>query len=309
MKFNSFRRDNEISDTVDGGNEDEDESIDEDQDEEIQKILGKKGKGQKVKKRPGRKAQWPETLLTDMVDIIVTNDYFKRKLIFTNSKNQKNADVYQKVLNELKKRAESRGKEVPFTVIQLRTKFKKVVAECKKAALVMKTATGIKRFQEEHGYGSWFNQLFALVKTRDSCQPEQAIEPSSKLNETSESNSPGQHSSEPSACDSPDLFVPVKKSKKDKSENQLQGVVRMLQRVVEQDPMKEFLQFAKEEAEKSRQHELQLVQLMMGQTQQQTYQQLTYQNQTQNTPKPQGFLSYLQQQNNENNEDLPYYQY
>ena len=64
---------------------------------------------------------------------------------------------------------------------------------------------------------SFENQLFALVKTGDSCQPEQAIEPSSIRNETSsESNSLGleaQYSSEPgSARDSPDLFVPVKRS-------------------------------------------------------------------------------------------------
>ena len=129
-----------------------------------------------------------------------------------------------------------------------------------------------------HGYGSWFNQLFALVKTRDSCQPEQAIEPSSKLNETlSESNSSGlqaQHSAEPGfALDSPDLFVPIKKGKKvkTKSENQLQEVVGMLKRVVEQDPMKAFLEFANEEADKARQQELQLIQLMMGQNQQQTH--------------------------------------
>ena len=217
--------------------------------------------------------------------------------------------MYQKVLNELKKRAETRGEDVPFTTIQLRTKFKKVVAECKKAALVMKTATGIKRFQEEHGYGSWFNQLFALVKTRDSCQPEQAIEPSSQRNETSsESNSPSlqaQYPSEPgSACDSPDLFVPVKKTKKVKSENQLQEVVGMLKKVIEQDPMKAFLEFAKEEADKARQHELQLVQLMMGQNQH-TYHNL---NQQQNVPQQQSFYSYVRQPNNESNEDLSYYQ-
>ena len=51
------------------------------------------------------------------LDIIVTNEYFREKLIFTNSKNQKNTDVYQKVLDELKKRAETRGEAVPYTAI------------------------------------------------------------------------------------------------------------------------------------------------------------------------------------------------
>ena len=56
--------------------------------------------------------------------------------------------------------------------------------ECKKAALTMTTGTGIKRLQDSKGYGKWFNQLFQLVKSRDSCQPEQAVEPSAHLNES-----------------------------------------------------------------------------------------------------------------------------
>ena len=169
-----------------------DEDEDESNDEEIEKIVGKK-KGQNGKKGRGRKAQWTESLLNDMADIIVSNDYLKNKLIFTNSKNQKNSEVYQKVLNELKKRTEARDEDFPFTVKQLRTKCKKVVGQCKKAALVMRTASGIKRFQDENGYGAWFNQLFALVKTRDSCQPEQAIEPSAVTTEEASlgSGSPG----------------------------------------------------------------------------------------------------------------------
>ena len=45
--------------------------------------------------------------------------------------------------------------------------------------MTVKTASGITRFQDEKGYGKWFNQLFPLIQTRASCQPEQAIEPSS----------------------------------------------------------------------------------------------------------------------------------
>ena len=41
----------------------------------------------------------------------------------------------------------------------------------------MKNASGIKRFQENRGLGDWFKALFPLVKSRDSCQPDQAIEP------------------------------------------------------------------------------------------------------------------------------------
>ena len=90
-------------------------------------------------------------------NIIANNEYFKKKLLFTNTKKQNNFEVYQKVLAELKSRAGERNEEWPFTAIQLRTKFKKSVAECKKAAMTMKTSSGIKRFQDERGYGQWFN--------------------------------------------------------------------------------------------------------------------------------------------------------
>jgi len=66
-----------------------------------------------------------------------------------------------------------------FGVKQLRTKFKKCVSDSKKAALTIQTATGIKRFQENRGLGNWFKSLFAVVQTRDSLQPDQAMEPSS----------------------------------------------------------------------------------------------------------------------------------
>ena len=62
-------------------------------------------------------------------------------------------------------------------MFQLLTKFKKAIAECKKAALTIKTATGIKRFIEEKGYGSWFNTLFAIVKNRNACRLELVVEP------------------------------------------------------------------------------------------------------------------------------------
>ncbi|PFX13700.1 hypothetical protein AWC38_SpisGene22193 [Stylophora pistillata] len=70
------------------------------------------------------------------------------------------------------------GSEFTFSVSQMRTKFKKLLRKCKGATMTIKTAIGIKRFQEKQGYGKWFQALYALVKTRDSCQPEQAHEPS-----------------------------------------------------------------------------------------------------------------------------------
>lgn len=71
---------------------------------------------------------------------------------------------------------------------QLRSKFEKLVAECKKLALTIKTASGVKNFIRERGYGTAFNQLYVLLKTRDSCNPEKAVEPSALSVDNFESN-------------------------------------------------------------------------------------------------------------------------
>ena len=50
-----------------------------------------------LKKKRSSKAQWIDSHVADMVDVICSDDYFSRKLIFTNSKNTKNNKVYYKV--------------------------------------------------------------------------------------------------------------------------------------------------------------------------------------------------------------------
>ena len=75
--------------------------------------------------------------LNDFIDIIVSDEYNKKKLIFTNKKNQRNASIYQNILTELKKRCAKRGEDFEATIPQLRNKFKKCVSECIKAALTI----------------------------------------------------------------------------------------------------------------------------------------------------------------------------
>ena len=86
--------------------------------------------------------------------------------------------MYAKIMDELKGRASARGDKFTMTINQMRSKFKKCVSQCKQATLTQKTATGIKRYQEDRGFGKWFNALFDVVKTRDSRQRERALEPS-----------------------------------------------------------------------------------------------------------------------------------
>ena len=131
------------------------------------------------KKKPGRKTNWSAVVVNDLIDIVVNNDASKRKLIFVKTKNPKNGEIYKAILQELKQRASTRGENVNFTADQLRTKFKRCISLCKKAALTIKTSTGIKRFQDEKELGQWFDQLYPIVKTRDSYNSESAVEPSS----------------------------------------------------------------------------------------------------------------------------------
>lgn len=114
-------------------------------------ILLRKGKSSK---RPRRKTRWCAKSLDDFIDIIVSSNEFKTKLIFTNTKNQRNGPIYAKIMDELKERASARGDKFTMTVNQMRTKVKKCVSQCKQAALTQKRATGIQRYQEDRGLGN-----------------------------------------------------------------------------------------------------------------------------------------------------------
>ena len=110
-----------------------DEKSNDDDDEEEGGSLSlfvKKSKGKK--KKPGRKSARSPEDVDDFIDIVVSNTYYKRKLIFTNTKCQRNGEMYEEILTELKKRASARGKELKYSVKQLRTKFKNVLVTANK---------------------------------------------------------------------------------------------------------------------------------------------------------------------------------
>ena len=109
-------------------------------------------KSNKLKKK-GRKCQWSETLVNDLVDIIVENDKYRQKLLMTNTKNAKNGQYMDCVVKELKERCVDRGEVFPFDTNQTRQKFRRCVVACTAAALKIKTSSGIKRFQESKDYG------------------------------------------------------------------------------------------------------------------------------------------------------------
>ena len=62
------------------GEEEEEENVDEEE------KPPKKKKNKRAKRGPW--GLWKQDLVDDLVDIIITNDYYQRKLIFVNTKNQ-----------------------------------------------------------------------------------------------------------------------------------------------------------------------------------------------------------------------------
>ena len=155
---------------------DDDDKVEEDDSdgdlETSRRLFFEKAKGNKEKK-PGRKAKWCPWALDELINMIVSSNSSKKKLIFTNTKKRRNGELYGEILKEVKATVSARGENFHFSVNQLRSKFKKCVSPDTK-----KTATGIKRLQEDQGLGKWFTALFEVVKTRESCQPDLALEPS-----------------------------------------------------------------------------------------------------------------------------------
>ena len=104
----------------------------------------KKGKAKENKK--GRKYQWKESFVDDLVDIKVENEKYRQMLLLTNVKNAKNGQYMESVVKEIQERCAELGQEFPHDVNQTRQKFRRCVQACRLAALKTKTSSGIKRF-------------------------------------------------------------------------------------------------------------------------------------------------------------------
>ena len=105
--------------------------------ETSRKLFFKKAKGNK-KKKPGWKAKWCPRALDELIDMIVSSNSYKKKLIVTNTKNQRNGELYGEILKEVKPTASARDENFCFSVNQLRSKFEKCVCPCKQTALTQK---------------------------------------------------------------------------------------------------------------------------------------------------------------------------
>ena len=81
-----------------------------------------------TKSKAGTRSQWAAGQLEDFIDMFVFIENFK-ELIFQNTKFQQNASMYEQILKIWKARGAERNEEYQFTVGQLRSKSKKLVAD------------------------------------------------------------------------------------------------------------------------------------------------------------------------------------
>ena len=129
----------------------------------------------------------------------------------------------------------------------------------------------LKRIQDEKGYGQWFGLLYPLIKSRDSCQPEQAIEPDS-LNESISGPSGSEESSSLSREPTPPMFVPIKRSAKEKQKDlneTIAGTMEVMKNAIQNDPTQDILALMRDDMKQASEQDLRFQQLMVTILQQQ----------------------------------------
>ena len=250
-------------------------SSSESDDDEVKKTLKRLKERGKSKKKPGPKSSWLPDETADVVDVVCSSEYFRKKIIFTNVKTVQNTEVYQKIVEEVKKRCTERNSIYGKSVKQTRTKMKSLIRMCKKEALARITATGIANMAEKHG--AWFRQLFPYVQSRESADPDQGREPSyepvapelagsASAAERGEGSSSSTSTSAASTPASSASFTPVRRptNKKPKKDEILIDAIKAFQAIATKDPTKELTEFMSKENENARNHEKEMLQLQQA---------------------------------------------
>ena len=204
------------------------------------------------------KLAWSIVMLDVMVDIICSNEQFKKFLIFRNQKCAANTNIFEKVAEEMNERAAADGRKNTITHSQIRNKFKKLVCECKSRSL-SKRKSGISRYQVEKSYGKWWDILFPLVASRESADPSNIVEPpfyNDNQNTDPENNLGGsKNATAEKKCEC------TPKKNKETTEQSLLTLTKLF---IDNDPTEKLLKFMAEENEKSRKYEMEMMKLMFG---------------------------------------------
>eukprot|EP00794_Sanderia_malayensis_P014832 gene14832-16372_t len=183
-------------------------------------------------------------------------------------------------------------REVQATVVKVRNKFKKLVSECKKVALTTSTASGIKQFQDK--FGKWFELLYPVVKQRESCDPDQSIEPCTEMTEggtlldnsvipesSSREDGPGKSSRDDGPGSSREDGKSNEKEKREKLFIPKKQAHKIAMEKI--DKTDNLIQYFQQQNERAKQHDLQLFKMLTAAntpqalTMQHTHQPLTMQ--------------------------------
>ena len=87
-----------------------------------------------------------------------------------------NANVFEKVVEEMNERAAADGRKNKITHSQVRNKFKKLVWQCKSISLTWWIAHKISCYHVEKSCGKWWVILFQLVGSGESAEPLNIVE-------------------------------------------------------------------------------------------------------------------------------------
>ena len=83
------------------------------------------------KEQTREKSPWPIDTTNELIDIICSDNYFSKRLIFTNNKTSKNSEVYEKVIEELKKRTKKVAQILHLMWLRSETNLKNALVNAK----------------------------------------------------------------------------------------------------------------------------------------------------------------------------------
>ena len=133
--------------------------------------------------------------------------------------------------------------------------------------LTKKTASGIERARVERGYGDWFSKLYEIVSTRPSFNPANNVEPSFLEDESNHMGETNDSLQEPASQTQASQFVPrrrYEKSSKKGNKDFQQRLLEKIDKITENDQTESILNFIKDENERTRQHEVLLMDKLLN---------------------------------------------
>ena len=111
-------------------------------------------------------------MLTDLFDIIMDSELFKRALLLENV-GQATRQYHISIATALQSRMRNYKESVTIfpSAKQCNSKVKNLKAEMKTISLLKKTASGIESSRVEKGHGKWWADVYKIVSSTASANP------------------------------------------------------------------------------------------------------------------------------------------